>query len=97
VLVGSDEERRSFAGRAALDGAIEAGFPILVSAISLIEVVYLEEKHRIGAGAAERIRQVCETEDPSLEIVPVDAHVAYGIHEIGWGRCRFCLVLATGA
>lgn len=77
-----DEERLSFAGRAALDGAIEAGFPILVSAISLIEVVYLEEKHRIGAGATERIRQACETEEPSLEIVPVDARIAYGIREI---------------
>lgn len=77
-----DEEQLSSAGRMALDGAIEAGFPILVSAISIIEVVYLEEKHKISAGAAERIRQACETEDPSLEIVPVDARIAHGIHQI---------------
>ena len=64
-----DEERLSSAGRVALDGAIEAGFPILNSAISIIEVIYLEEKRKIGAGAAERIRQACEAEDPSLEIV----------------------------
>lgn len=48
----------------------------------MIEVVYLEEKHKIGAGAAERIRQACEAEDPSLEIVPVDARVAYSLHQI---------------
>lgn len=77
-----DGEQLSPAGRVALDGAIDAGFPILVSAISIIEIVYLEEKHKIRAGAAERIRQACETEDPSLEIVPVDARVAYGIHGI---------------
>jgi PIN domain nuclease of toxin-antitoxin system len=77
-----DEKRLSFAAREALDGAIGAGFPILVSAISMIEVVYLEEKHRIRADAAERIRRACEGEDPSLEIVPVDARVAYGIHQI---------------
>jgi predicted nucleic acid-binding protein len=45
-------------------------------------VVYLEEKHKIRAGAAERIRQACETEGASLEIVTVDACVAYGIHGI---------------
>jgi PIN domain nuclease of toxin-antitoxin system len=77
-----DEERLSSEGRAALDNAIGAGFPILVSAISIIEVVYLEEKHKFSAGAAERIRQACEAEDPSVEIVPIDARVAYGIHQI---------------
>jgi PIN domain nuclease of toxin-antitoxin system len=74
-----DEGRLSSEGRAALDGAISAGFPILVSAISIIEVIYLEERHRIGAGATERIRQACEAEDPSIEIVPIDARVAHSI------------------
>jgi PIN domain nuclease of toxin-antitoxin system len=77
-----DEERLSAAGRAALDGAIGTGFPILVSAISIIEIVYLEEKHKLRAGTADRIRQACEAEDPSIEIVPIDARVAHGIHQI---------------
>ncbi len=77
-----DEERLSSAGRTALDNALAAGFPILVSAISLIEIVYLEEKRRIGAGATERIRQACEAENPSIEIVAVDARVAYSLREI---------------
>jgi PIN domain nuclease of toxin-antitoxin system len=34
-----DEERLSSEGRAALDGAIGAGFPIFVSAISIIEII----------------------------------------------------------
>lgn len=77
-----DVERLSSEGRAALDGAIAAGFPILVSAISIIEIIYLEEKHKISAGAAERIRQACAAEDPSIEIVAIDARVAYGIHDV---------------
>ena len=77
-----DEERLSSAGRAALDGAIEAGFPILVSAISIIEVVYLEEKHKISAGTAERIRQACEADIPSIEVVPIDSRVAYSVRQI---------------
>ena len=77
-----DEERLSPSGLAALDGAIGAGFPILVSAIPIVEIVYLVEKHRINAGAVNRIREACEAEDPSIEIVPVDARVAYGIDEV---------------
>lgn len=53
-----------------------------MSAISIIEIVYLVEKHRINAGAVNRIREACEAEDPSIEIVPVDARVAYGIDEV---------------
>lgn len=77
-----DEKRLSHAARMALDGALDAGFPILVSAISLIEVVYLEERSRIGGGSANRIRQACEAEDPSIEIVPIDARIAYNLHLI---------------
>jgi PIN domain nuclease of toxin-antitoxin system len=77
-----DADRLSSAGRAALDGAIGAGFPILVSAISIIEIVYLEEKHKIGAGAVARIREACHGDEPSIEIVPVDEHVAHEIQQI---------------
>lgn len=77
-----DQSRLSVPGRTALDGAIGAGFPILVSAISIIEIIYLEEKHRIPAGSAERIRGACDAETPSLEIVSIDARVAYRLQEI---------------
>jgi PIN domain nuclease of toxin-antitoxin system len=77
-----DEERLSSEARAALDGTIAAGFPILVSAISIIEIIYLEEKHRIRAGAAERIRRACEVETPSIEVIAIDAGVAHGIRTI---------------
>jgi PIN domain nuclease of toxin-antitoxin system len=77
-----DEGRLSSAGRAALDGSITAGFPVLVSAISIIEVIYLEERHRIRAGATERIRQTCEAEDPSIEVVPIDARVAHALAQV---------------
>jgi PIN domain nuclease of toxin-antitoxin system len=78
-----DEERLSSEARAALDGSIAAGFPILVSAISIIEIIYLEEKHKIRAGAAERIRRACEVEAPSIEVVAIDSRIAHGIRQIG--------------
>jgi len=65
-----------------LTAPIAAGFPILVSAITIIEIVYLEEKRKISAGATERIRQACTAEDPSIEIVGIDERVAYGIQDI---------------
>lgn len=77
-----DAERLSSEGRGALDGAIAAGFPILISAISIIEIIYLEEKRKISAGAAERIRQACAAEDPSIEIIAIDARVAYDINQV---------------
>lgn len=81
-----DEERLSAVGRAALDDTLSGGLPILVSAISLVEIVYLEEKGRIGAGATERVRQVCESQFPSIEVVPVDARVAYSLHRVPRGE-----------
>jgi PIN domain nuclease of toxin-antitoxin system len=77
-----DEDRLTSEARAALDGSIAAGFPILISAISIIEIIYLEEKHKIRAGAAERVRRTCEVETPSIKVVAIDAGVAYGIRQV---------------
>ena len=77
-----DNSRLSISGRTALDNAIEAGFPILVSAISIIEIIYLEEKGRLQAGSAARVRRACEAESPSIEIVPIDTRVAYTLSSI---------------
>lgn len=77
-----DEDRLTSEARLALDGSIAAGFPILVSAISIIEIIYLEEKHKIRAGAAERIRRACEVEAPSIEVIAIDSGVAHGIREV---------------
>jgi PIN domain nuclease of toxin-antitoxin system len=76
------DERLSSEARSAFHGAIAAGFPILVSAISIIEIIYLEEKHRIPVGAAERIRRACEVEKPSIEVVAIDSDLAHGIRQI---------------
>jgi PIN domain nuclease of toxin-antitoxin system len=74
-----DDERLSSEARAALDGAIASGFPILVSAISIIEIIYLEEKRKLSAGVTERIRHACEVETPGIEVIAIDAELAHGI------------------
>lgn len=77
-----DPDKLTPSGRAAMDQALAAGFPLLVSAISLVEIVYLEEKHRIGAGSVQRIRDVCLLDNPSIEVVPVDDDIAYCLDRV---------------
>lgn len=68
-----DDARLSAAARAALmarpDGKIGA------SAISLAEIVYLEEKQRLAGGTFARLAAVLADPGSSLEEVPVDAAV----------------------
>lgn len=68
-----DDARLSAAARAALmarpDGKIGA------SAISLAEIVYLEEKQRLAGGTFTRLAAVLADPGSSLEEVPVDAAV----------------------
>lgn len=70
---------------AAFDDTIAAGFPILVSAISLVEIQYLQEKNRIVPGTLDAIRETCARENPNLEIAPVDERIAYQLQLIARG------------
>ena len=65
-----------------IDGAAASGVPTYISAVSLVEVVYLVERGRIAADAFERI--VCEIsqDNPAFKVFPLDYNVASALRSI---------------
>ena len=82
----------------ALEGAIAAGSPVYISAISLIEICYLIEKRCIANDLLQRVLAVLNAPNPSLVIVPSDLAISIVIREID--RDTFpdmpdCIIAAT--
>lgn len=65
----------------AIEGAWSAGDYLYVSAISLVEIVYLEEKRRIPEGSMDAILEVL-TDENGFVIIPLDEAVAQAIRGI---------------
>lgn len=68
--------------KAAMQNALESGDPVYISAISLVEVVYLVEKGRLSQDAYARLSQELSHPDSGLVVVPLDTAVAYLIEKI---------------
>jgi PIN domain nuclease of toxin-antitoxin system len=77
-----EPERLSQAALDALEGAITAGEPVYISAISLIEICYLIEKRRIASDLLQRILAVLNEPDPSLIVVPIDLAISIAVQNI---------------
>jgi PIN domain nuclease of toxin-antitoxin system len=77
-----EPERLSQVALDALDGAIAAGEPVYISAISLIEICYLIEKRRIASDLLQRILAVLNEPDPSLIVVPIDLAISIAVQNI---------------
>ena len=77
-----EPERLSQVALDALEGAIAAGSPVYISAISLIEICYLIEKRRITSDLLQRILAVLNEPDPSLIIVPIDLAISIAVQNI---------------
>ena len=77
-----EPERLSQVALDALEGAIAAGEPVYVSAISLIEICYLIEKRRIASDLLQRILAVLNEPDPSLIVVPIDLAISIAVQNI---------------
>ena len=65
-----------------IDGAAASGTPTYISAVSLVEVVYLVERGRIHANAFDRFTSELDNENPAFTAVPLDAHVATALKRI---------------
>ena len=65
-----------------IDGAAARGLPTYISAISLVEVVYLVERGRIAADAFERFTREIGQENPAFTVVPVDSLIAAALRRI---------------
>jgi PIN domain nuclease of toxin-antitoxin system len=77
-----EPERLSQVALDALEGAIAAGAPVYISAISLIEICYLIEKRRIASDLLQRILAVLNEPDSSLIVVPIDLAISIAVQNI---------------
>ena len=59
-----------------IDGAAASGTPTYISAVSLVEIVYLVERGRIQANAFDTFASELDNESPAFIVVPLDARVA---------------------
>ncbi|WP_373528413.1 type II toxin-antitoxin system VapC family toxin [Nostoc sp.] len=77
-----ESAKLSEAAIAAFDGAISAGDPVYVSAISLVEVAYLAEKYRLPKAAFEQLIEALSNPGTGLAIAPLDITIAQTLSHI---------------
>ena len=65
-----------------IDGAAAAGQPTYISAVSLVEVVYLVERGRIAADAFEMFVGELKKDNPAFAVVPLDSEIAAALRKI---------------
>lgn len=65
-----------------IDGAARSGTPAYISAVSLVEVVYLVERGRIAANSFSSFVTELDSQNPAFRVVPLDAHVAAAVKRI---------------
>ena len=65
-----------------IDGAAASGAPTYISAVSLVEVVYLVERGRIAADAFERFVRELGQDNPAFKVFPLDYNVASVLRSI---------------
>jgi PIN domain nuclease of toxin-antitoxin system len=78
----ADDPRLSRAASQALDAATAAGDPILIPAISLVELTYLVEKGRLPQAARQRLIDAVTDPEGSYDLVPLDQIVAEAVERI---------------
>ena len=77
-----DSNKLSDSTYSLIDGAAASGTPTCVSAVSLVEVVYLVERGRIVADAFEMLMGELRRENPAFKVVPLDSHIANALKGI---------------
>jgi len=77
-----DSTKLSNAVYSLIDGAAASGTPTYISAVSLVEVVYLVEHGRIGADAFEKFVGELDKENPAFNVVPLDTRIAKALQRI---------------
>ena len=77
-----ESDKLSERSYALIDSAAASDTPTYISAISLVEVVYLAERGRIAAGAFDKLISELSGENPAFTVVPVDLHVASALGRI---------------
>ncbi len=76
------DRRLSRNARTALDQAARAGDPVYVSAISMVEVIYLAEKRRLPNSAVDRLSRALREAEAGFVIAPIDLPVTLALPRI---------------
>lgn len=76
-----DPDKLSPAATAAIDSAFDMNVPLFVSAITLVEIVYLGEKRRIPEDSAASIIEAL-TGDDGFTVIPIDVSVVRALSSI---------------
>ncbi|MGA7226303.1 MAG: PIN domain-containing protein [Candidatus Acidiferrales bacterium] len=71
-----DSAKLSESVNALIDRAAANGTPTYISPVSVVEVVYLVERGRIGADAFEQFANELDSENPAFTVAPLDFSVA---------------------
>jgi PIN domain nuclease of toxin-antitoxin system len=77
-----NSSRLSSVAQHAMDDAADAGDPVYLSAISLVEIVYLVEKGRLPAVVIERLITALSDPDPGFTVAPLDERAAWAVQRI---------------
>jgi len=77
-----DAKKLSPVAAALIDGAAQAGTPAYLSAISLVEVIYLVERARLPADAFDRLQTELQRDRPAFRIVHLDSGVAEAVKQV---------------
>jgi PIN domain nuclease of toxin-antitoxin system len=77
-----DSQKLSQPAYSVIDGAATSGTPTYISAVSLVEVVYLVERGRIAADAFDKFANELSRDNPAFTVVPLDSHVATALRRI---------------
>lgn len=72
----------SVSARGAMDEATAAGLPLLVSAASVVELVYLTEKGTLGSADLRAFLHVLDDAESSFGVAPVDGAVARRVVDV---------------
>ena len=78
----SNSNQLSATALSAIEGAATSAEDIFLSAISLVEVIYLAEKGKLPVDAVKRLDDALSREDSSVVVVPLDAAVAATLTKI---------------
>jgi len=74
-----DSARLRESTRTLLDEVTAAGAPILISAVTVVELRYLAEKGTLTEADLDAVHAVLDADGTSFEIAPVDAATAWAV------------------
>lgn len=74
--------RLSDKARQAMDDATATDVPLMISAVTVVELVYLVEKGTFSQSNVEAFYEILDAADSGFEVVPIDGSVARAVSRI---------------